>query len=102
MSNESRTAKPNAAMICLLEVMRDNPGAVSPYAGAGAACWALGEIGRLRAALKPLAGIVDCVDRPGSMRLSDDTGLWTQGDNANGDYRLTLGHARRAKEIING
>jgi hypothetical protein len=41
----------NPAMLCLLEQMRDNPGAVSPYAGAGAAAWALGEIERLHAEL---------------------------------------------------
>lgn len=38
----------NPAMLCLLEEMRDNPGAVSAYAAAGAAAWALGEIERLR------------------------------------------------------
>ena len=37
----------NVAMRCMLEVMRDNPGAVSSSAAVGAATWALARIAHL-------------------------------------------------------
>lgn len=39
MSTNQTTAS-SPEMLCLLEEMRDNPGAVSAYAAAGAAAWA--------------------------------------------------------------
>lgn len=40
------------AMRCLLEQMRDNPGAIASSAGAGAAAWALARIETLEADLR--------------------------------------------------
>jgi hypothetical protein len=42
--------EPNVAMECLLETMRDNPGAISVYAAVGAVKWALETITTLRSA----------------------------------------------------
>lgn len=43
--------EPNIAMECLLETMRDNPGAISLYAAVPAVRWALDVISRLRSAI---------------------------------------------------
>ena len=43
MTDQKETTNSNIAMICLLEQMRDNPGAISSSAGAAAAADLLRE-----------------------------------------------------------
>lgn len=63
MTVQQQTSSPE--MLCLLEEMRDNPGAVSAYAASGVAAWALGEIERLRSHVASLDYIpLRYCDRP--------------------------------------
>lgn len=56
-------------------------------------------IERLREALLPLAKVADALDRGYKRKLDDDIGIWTQQSNFKESVRLTLGQARKAREV---